>query len=203
MNHEQVIFFWTFIVRHLSRCFEKNPDLRPPAIPLGNALETSEHKPEQVGLSEAQTAQIKEIFELFDTDGGGYIDQRELKFAMTALGFQTKVTPGHRSGNSGKHKEALQLMDNLMDDGQVTLDEFSALVTGEMGGYVPYEEARAVFTVLSRSDGDSKNDGLVTLGKLERVCSEFEVLVLSDINFISSRALLDCLSGRFCCPVKI
>jgi Ca2+-binding EF-hand superfamily protein len=170
---EQVIFFWTFVVRHLSRCFEKKPELKPPAIPLGNALETSEYK--QVGLSEAQTAQIKEIFELFDTDGGGYIDQRELKFAMTALGFQTKGNSS--SETSGRHKEALRLMDNLMDDGQVTLEEFSALVTGEMGGYVPYEEARTAYSILSRPDGsDSRNDGLITFGKLERVCAEFEVL---------------------------
>jgi Ca2+-binding EF-hand superfamily protein len=158
-------------VRHLSRCLDKKPELRPPATPLGDALGAAIYK--QIGLSEAQAAQIKEIFDLFDTDGGGFIDQRELKFAMTALGFQTKVT--HRAANSGKHKEALHLMDTLMDDGQVTLAEFSALVTGETGGYVPYEEARTAFSILSKSDGDNRNDGLITLGKLEDVCSEFAV----------------------------
>ncbi len=159
-------------MRHLCRCFDKRPELRPAATPLGDALETAVYK--QLGISEAQAAQIKEIFELFDTDGGGFIDQRELQFAMTALGFQTKQN--QRVANSGKHKEALHLMNTLMDDGQVTLEEFSALVTGEMGGYVPYEEARTAFSVLSRSDGDSRNDGLITLGKLEDVCSEFVVL---------------------------
>ena len=170
-SFEQAIFFWTLVVRHLSRCFEKSPDLRPTATPMGDALGTAVYK--QTGLSETQAAQIKEIFELFDTDGGGFIDQRELKFAMTALGFQTKVN--HRAGNTGKHKEALHLMDTLMNDGQVTLEEFSALVTGEMGGYVPYEEARTAFSILSRSDGDSKHDGLITFGKLEDVCSQFAV----------------------------
>ncbi len=38
--------------------------------------------------------QIREIFELFDTDGGGSIDRGELDFAMSALGFQkVKVAP--------------------------------------------------------------------------------------------------------------
>ncbi len=32
--------------------------------------------------------QIREIFDLFDTDGGGTIDRGELDFAMSALGFQ-------------------------------------------------------------------------------------------------------------------
>jgi Ca2+-binding EF-hand superfamily protein len=42
-------------------------------------------------LSEAQAAQIKEIFYLFDTDGGGTIDTQELGFAMVALGFQVAI----------------------------------------------------------------------------------------------------------------
>ena len=34
--------------------------------------------------------------------------------------------------------------------GQVTLEEFSAIMTGEISGQDPYEEARTAFTVLSR-----------------------------------------------------
>ena len=41
-----------------------------------------------LALSEAQEAQIKESFLLFDTDGGGTIDTKELGIAMVALGFQ-------------------------------------------------------------------------------------------------------------------
>ena len=121
-------------------------------------------------LSDAQATQIREIFELFDTDGGGCIDQRELQFAMTALGFQTKEN--HRAT---KHKEAMEVMDDLIGDGKVTLEEFSALMTGEISGQDPYEEARAVFTVLSRPDAERAHDGLITLNKLEDVCSEYKV----------------------------
>ena len=45
---------------------------------------------ERPGLSEDEIMQIKEAFDLFDTDGGGTIDPAELKAAMTSLGFEAK-----------------------------------------------------------------------------------------------------------------
>ncbi len=155
-------------MRQVSWCFDKDPSLRPAPTPLGQALDTSSYQ--RTALSKEQADQIREIFELFDTDGGGCIDQRELQFAMTALGFQTK-----ENQRSSKHREALEVMDTLVGDGKVTLEEFSALMTGEIGGQDPYEEARTVFTVLSRPDEEKAHDGLITLGKLEAVCQEFEV----------------------------
>lgn len=41
-------------------------------------------------LSEDQKQEIKEAFELFDTDKDGCIDYHELKVAMRALGFDMK-----------------------------------------------------------------------------------------------------------------
>ena len=139
-------------------------------MPLEGALDTDSYK--QTTLSAAQADQIREIIELFDTDGGGFIDQQELQFAMTALGFQTKDSGNQRKG---KHKEALEVMNTLIEDGKVTLEEFSALMTGEISSQDPYEEAQTAFAVLSRPDGDLMCDGLITLKKLEAVCSEFAV----------------------------
>ena len=42
------------------------------------------------GLSDDQRAEIKEAFELFDSDKDGTIDYHELKVAMRALGFEMK-----------------------------------------------------------------------------------------------------------------
>ena len=42
------------------------------------------------GLSEDEIMEIKEAFDLFDSDGGGTIDPAELKAAMTSLGFEAK-----------------------------------------------------------------------------------------------------------------
>lgn len=39
-------------------------------------------------LSEKEKEEIQEAFELFDTDGSGSIDVKELKVALRALGFE-------------------------------------------------------------------------------------------------------------------
>ena len=48
------------------------------------------YKSNKSGLTEEQRQEIKEAFDLFDTEGAGVIDARELKVAMRALGFEPK-----------------------------------------------------------------------------------------------------------------
>ena len=162
----QVIFYWTLVARHLARCFETSPQLRPPPTPLPDSISAADY---QISLSAAQQNQIREIFELFDTDGGGYIDKKELQFAMSALGFQSDTQLKE------KKSETANLMDAILSDGTVTLAEFSALMTGEVLGSNPYEELQAVFGALSMSDGEEKHDNLITLGKLQAACMKFGV----------------------------
>merc|ERR1719164_153147 len=45
---------------------------------------------ERPGLSDEEIEEIKEAFNLFDTDGSGTIDPKELKAAMQSLGFEAK-----------------------------------------------------------------------------------------------------------------
>ncbi len=92
----QLVFFWTLVARHIARCFDSRPHLRPrplvaSAIPDADADTGS--RVGQLELSEEQEAHIREAFLLFDTDGGGTIDTRELSFAMVALGFQAALRP--------------------------------------------------------------------------------------------------------------
>ncbi|XP_012877567.1 PREDICTED: centrin-4-like [Dipodomys ordii] len=47
-------------------------------------------KAAKVELNETQKQEIKEAFDLFDVDGSGTIDVKELKIAMRALGFEPK-----------------------------------------------------------------------------------------------------------------
>jgi calcium-binding protein CML len=166
---KQVIFFWTQIVRQLLFAFDKLPQhLMPVPTPIGDELQISDFK--KTALSQSQAAQIHEIFDLFDTDDTGTIDGEELQFAMSALGFQTEG-----SANEKSHQEEQEMVNTLISDGKVTLEEFSALMTGELGKQDPYEEARMAFTVLSRSDGDVRYNRLITLNKLEAVCMEYKV----------------------------
>jgi|Transcript_246 Ca2+-binding EF-hand superfamily protein len=45
---------------------------------------------ERRGLTEDEIEEIREAFNLFDTDGSGAIDPRELRAAMQSLGFESK-----------------------------------------------------------------------------------------------------------------
>ena len=45
-------------------------------------------------LTDEQKQEIREAFDLFDTDGSGTIDAKELRVAMRALGFEPKRGEG-------------------------------------------------------------------------------------------------------------
>ena len=47
-------------------------------------------KVERPGLSSEEVDEIKQAFDLFDTNGTGKIDPKELKAAMQSLGFDSK-----------------------------------------------------------------------------------------------------------------
>ena len=42
------------------------------------------------GIPEWQMQELREAFDLFDTDGSGTIDTKELQVALRALGFDSK-----------------------------------------------------------------------------------------------------------------
>jgi calcium-binding protein CML len=170
----QVIFFWTLIARHLCNCFDMNPELEPPG-PLP-PLPSDFAESHQIALSDSQMAQIADVFDLFDTDGGGTIDAKELDYALVALGFQSKAAKSTKARNDPTITRLLE------GDGQVTLEEFGALMTGEVGGSDPRDRLRAIFATLSREDivkgpegALAGSPGLITLPKLEAGLREFKV----------------------------
>jgi hypothetical protein len=121
-----------------------------------------------IALSKAQEAQISEIFDLFDTDGGGTIDRGELNFAMVALGFHSKST--------GAGSDAETAMEEIAADGTVTKEEFSALMMGQLSGRDPKDELRSVFAVLCQVEGGGGLGGqVITLSKLQSACNAFKV----------------------------
>jgi Ca2+-binding EF-hand superfamily protein len=127
----------------------------------------------QIALSPQQEAQIFEIFQLFDTDGGGTIDRGELSAAMYALGFkETAEVMGRDSIGSGDRSSSWA--SSRPDD--ISLEEFTALMKGEINGRDPLEEIRLVFAVLQKPDGPvDEHPDLVTLAKLQRSCRDFQL----------------------------
>jgi hypothetical protein len=103
---------------------------------------------------------------------------------MTALGFREKEEHHHGKGSlRGGQSRAEAMVNAIVGDGKVTLEEFSALMTGENSGQDPYDIARTVFSVLSRPDMDHMNDGLITLNKLEATCQEYMVWAMFPVRF--------------------
>merc|ERR1739838_451148 len=84
----------------------------------------------QKELTEEQKQEIKEAFDLFDTDGSGEIDSKELKVAMRALGFEPK-------------KEEIQKMISDVDDdgsGTIGYEEFLKMMTHKILNRDPKED---------------------------------------------------------------
>jgi centrin-1 len=73
-------------------------------------------------LTEEQRQEIKEAFDLFDTDSQGVIDAKELKVAMRALGFEPKKEEVRR---------ILQEIDKA-GEGTIRFEEFMDIMTGKM-----------------------------------------------------------------------
>merc|ERR1711966_129053 len=95
----------------------------------------------------------KEAFDLFDTDGSGEIDSKELKVAMRALGFEPK-------------KEEIQKMISDVDDdgsGTIGYEEFLKMMTfkilkrvaKELGERMTDEELQEMIDEADR-DGDGE-----------------------------------------------
>ena len=74
------------------------------------------------GLSDEEIEEIREAFNLFDTDGSGTIDPKELRSAMESLGFEAK------------NQTIYQMIGDVDKDGNgaIDFDEFLELMTAKM-----------------------------------------------------------------------
>lgn len=108
-------------------------------------------------LTEEQKQEIKEAFDLFDTDGSGNIDAKELKVAMRALGFEPK------------REEIKKLIQEIDKDGSGVIDfpEFLEMMTAKMAERDPREEMMKAFRLF-----DDDETGKVTFKNLKRVAKE-------------------------------
>ncbi len=165
-----MVFYWTLLARHISKYFEANPDLKPVARARSSR---------PVNLSAQQEEQIKEIFNLFDTDGGGTMDRQELKVAMTAMGFQdTRKDQGKHRGSDGELK--MEVIDSDASE-CVSLEEFQALMKGEFTMSDPLDDVKAVFVAISSIEEDQVNHpNVITLSRLRAAAQKFDVLFSDD-----------------------
>ena len=110
------------------------------------------------GLEEEAMEEIKEAFNLFDTEAKGAIDFRELKAAFRALGFQVKKI---------EIRQMFIDMNKDLSSAMISYDEFVEMVTPRMQNRDSREEIMKVFALF-----DDDNSGGISFKNLKRVAME-------------------------------
>eukprot|EP00612_Vaucheria_litorea_P007237 CAMPEP_0171479146 /NCGR_PEP_ID=MMETSP0946-20130122/5220_1 /TAXON_ID=109269 /ORGANISM="Vaucheria litorea, Strain CCMP2940" /LENGTH=153 /DNA_ID=CAMNT_0012009959 /DNA_START=100 /DNA_END=559 /DNA_ORIENTATION=- len=111
----------------------------------------------KINLTEEQEMEIREAFDLFDRDGSGTIDAKELKVAMRALGFEPK-------------KEEIQKMIadvSQSNNGLVNFEDFLSMMTTKMSQKDSMEEVKKAFKLM-----DDDDTGKISFKNLKRVAIE-------------------------------
>jgi centrin-3 len=111
----------------------------------------------RVELTEDQRLEIKEAFDIFDSDKSGSIDRHELRVAMRAMGFDASKS------------EILEIMEQKDPDntGTIKFAAFQEVVGEKMAQRDPLEEIRKAFALF-----DDDHTGKITLKNLRRVARE-------------------------------
>lgn len=134
---------------------------------------------EKNGLTEDEVMEIKEAFDLFDTDKSGEIDTDELKQALSNLGIDAK-------------NQTLQNMINDIDknqSGTIDFDEFIDMMTAKMSDKDTREDLKKVFDLFL---GDDEKADKIELKHLKRVAKELnENMSEDELNEMITRADTD------------
>merc|ERR1719291_1029212 len=109
------------------------------------------------GLDEEQVEELREAFNLFDTEHAGAIDARELKAALRALGFEVKKEDIRR-----------MLSDIGKDPAQpIDFNEFCEMMKGRMPDKNSRAEIDKVFALF-----DEDETGKISFRNLKRIAQE-------------------------------
>ncbi|XP_065828249.1 centrin-3-like [Oscarella lobularis] len=123
-------------------------------------------------LTEEQKQEIREAFELFDTDKDDAIDYHELKVAMKALGFDVKK------------QDVLKVLRDYDRDGngKITYTDFFEVMKDWIMERDPQEEIQKAFNLF-----DDDNTGKISLRNLRRVARDLG----ENISEEELRAMID------------
>ncbi|XP_010070343.2 caltractin [Eucalyptus grandis] len=108
-------------------------------------------------LTQQKRQEIREAFELFDTDGSGTIDARELNVAMRALGFEMT------------EEQISKMIADVDKDGSgsIDYDEFEHMMTAKIGERDTKEELTKAFHLI-----DQDNNGKISFEDIRRISKE-------------------------------
>jgi Ca2+-binding EF-hand superfamily protein len=130
-------------------------------------------KAERPGLTEDEVEEIREAFNLFDTDGSGRIDPKELKAAMQSLGFESK------------NPTIYQMIADLENEGrEIDFEEFLDAITSRLGDKETKKGINKIFDLF-----DDDNSDYINLANLKRVAKDLgETMTLEELQEMLERA---------------
>ena len=123
---------------------------------MSRSLRSKSRKP-RVELTEDQKLEIKEAFDIFDSDKSGTIDRHELRVAMRAMGFDVSKA------------DIIQIMEakDPENTGTLNFNAFSEVVGEKMAQRDPLEEIRKAFALF-----DDDHTGKISIKNIRRVARE-------------------------------
>jgi len=128
---------------------------------------------ERPGLTEDEIEEIREAFNLFDTDGSGTIDPKELRAAMQSLGFETK------------NPTIYSMIADLDAYGSaIDFDQFLEAITAKLGDKESREGINKIFDLF-----DDEHRGSISVANLRRVAKELgETMTTEELQEMLERA---------------
>ncbi|KAK7853429.1 caltractin [Quercus suber] len=116
------------------------------------------------GLSQQKRQEIKEAFELFDTDGSGTIDAKELNVAMRALGFEMT------------EEQINQMIADVDKDGSgaIDFDEFVHMMTAKIGERDTKEELMKAFHIIDQDKNVMFCSGKISISDIKHMVKELD-----------------------------
>lgn len=136
-------------------------------------LKKSNKKAERPGLNSDEIEEIREAFAMFDTDGSGKIDPKELKAAMHSLGFDKKSATVY------------EMICDLEELGrEVDFDDFLDSIGNKLGNRETPEGINRIFDLF-----DEEKKGVISLKNLKKVAKELgESMTDEELQEMLSRA---------------
>ncbi|CAD8091429.1 unnamed protein product [Paramecium primaurelia] len=141
--------------------------------PVGKQQQVNRKPQDRPGLTEDEIEEIKEAFNLFDTEGTGRVDPRELKAAMQSLGFDQK------------NPTIFNMIAELENEGtDIDFDQFLDAITSKLGNRETRDGINKIFDLF---DDDGSNS--INLNNLKRVSKELgETMTAEELAEMLERA---------------
>lgn len=110
----------------------------------------------KTGLTDEEIEEIKEAFTMFDTNGNGTIDPKELKAAMNSLGFEKKSPTVY---------EMICDLENMGNE--IDFDDFLEAISNKLGNRETRDGINRIFDLF-----DDDKSGSINLNNIKRVAKE-------------------------------